>query len=167
MRKIIYSFFLVGILFNTLSPHSAAAQEGRGTVAGTVRDSANAVLTGALVEIQPTGKRAASDDQGQFRFTDVAAGQYTLTVSYVGLSEFTNTVTVNAGQTASVDAVLKVAGVTDQVMVTAERLEGQAEAINIERTDDHIVQVLPLKEITSLPNTNIADAVGRAPERDP
>jgi|HubBroStandDraft_4_1064222.scaffolds.fasta_scaffold03752_5 TonB-dependent receptor len=170
MRKIIYSFFLVGILFNTLSPHSAAAQEGRGTVAGTVRDSANAVLTGALVEIQPTGKRAASDDQGQFRFTDVAAGQYTLTVSYVGLSEFTNTLTVNAGQTASVDAVLKVAGVTDQVMVTAERLEGQAEAINIERTDDHIVQVLPLKEITSLPNTNIADAVGRAPsvtlERD-
>ena len=81
-----------------------------------------------------------------------------------------NTVTVNAGETASVDAVLKVAGLTDQVMVTAERLEGQAEAINIERTDDQIVQVLPLKEITSLPNTNIADAVGRAPsvtlERD-
>ena len=170
MRKIIYSLLMAGILFNILSSHSAAAQEGRGTIAGTVRDSANAVLTGALVEIQPTAKRAVSDDQGQFRITDVAAGQYTLTVSYVGLSEFMNTVTVNAGETASVDAVLKVAGLTDQVMVTAERLEGQAEAINIERTDDQIVQVLPLKEITSLPNTNIADAVGRAPsvtlERD-
>src|SRR6202035_3253778 len=81
-----------------------------------------------------------------------------------------NTVTVSAGQTASVDAILNVAGVTDQVMVTAERLEGQAEAINIERTNDNIVQVLPLKEITSLPNTNVADAVGRLPsvslERD-
>jgi len=41
---------------------------------------------------------------------------------------------------------------------------------NIERTADDIVQVLPLKVITSLPNTNIADAVGRLPsvtlERD-
>jgi len=46
----------------------------------------------------------------------------------------------------------------------------ETEAINIERTADDIVQVLPLKVITSLPNTNIADAVGRLPsvtlERD-
>jgi TonB-dependent receptor len=170
MRKIIYSFFLVGILFNTLSPHSAAAQGGRGTVAGTVRDSANAVLTGALAEIQPTGMRAVSGDQGQFKITDVPAGDYTLTVSYVGLANFTKTVTVAAGQAASVDAVLSVASVTEQVVVTAERLQGETEAINIERTADDLVQILPLKVITSLPNTNVADAVGRLPsvtlERD-
>src|ERR1700724_4076543 len=44
------------------------------------------------------------------------------------------------------------------------------EAINIERTADNIVQVLPSRVITSLPNTNVADAVGRLPsvslERD-
>src|SRR5258708_38140584 len=55
-------------------------------------------------------------------------------------------------------------------MVTAERLQGEAEAINIERMSDEIVQVLPERVITSLPNTNIADAVGRLPsvslERD-
>jgi TonB-dependent receptor len=49
-------------------------------------------------------------------------------------------------------------------------LQGEAEAINIERTADNIVQVLSAKVITSLPNTNIADAVGRLPsvtlERD-
>ena len=170
MRKRIYSFFLLAILFNLLGMYSAAAQEGRGTIAGTVRDSSNGVLKGALVEIQPTGKRAVSDDQGQFKISDIPAGQYTLTVSYVGLSNFTNTVTVNAGQTGTVDAVLNVAGVTDQVVVSAERVQGEAEAINIERTNDNIVQVLPLKVITSLPNTNIADAVGRVPsvslERD-
>jgi TonB-dependent receptor len=170
MRKSIYSLFLMGILFNTLSPHSAAAQEGRGTVAGTVKDSANAVLTGALVELQPVGKRAVSDDQGQFRITDVGAGEYTVLVSYVGLSPFTSTVKVAAGQVATLEAVLNVAGVTEQVVVSAERVQGEAEAINIERTNDNIVQVLPLKIITSLPNTNIADAVGRVPsvslERD-
>src|ERR1700724_2279460 len=44
------------------------------------------------------------------------------------------------------------------------------EAINIERTADNIVQVLPSRVITSLPNTNVADAIGRLPsvslERD-
>src|SRR5258708_17503565 len=65
---------------------------------------------------------------------------------------------------------MKVASQNDQLIVSAERLQGETEAINIERTNDDIVQVLPLKVITSLPNTNIADAVGRLPsvtlERD-
>ena len=70
----------------------------------------------------------------------------------------------------NVDAVLQVASQADQVVVTAERLQGEAEAINIERTSDEIVQVLPARVINSLPNTNVADAVGRLPsvslERD-
>ena len=54
--------------------------------------------------------------------------------------------------------------------VRGERERGEVEAINIERTADTIIQVLPNEVITSLPNTNIADAVGRLPsvslERD-
>jgi TonB-dependent receptor len=146
------------------------AQERKSTVAGTVRDEAHGSLPSALVEIQPLGRKVASDDQGQFRITDVPAGEYTLTVSYVGFASFTSTVKVDAGQTVNVDAVLKVASVSDQVMVTAERLVGEAEAINIERMADDIVQVLPSRVILSLPNTNVADAVGRLPsvtlERD-
>ncbi len=55
-------------------------------------------------------------------------------------------------------------------MVTAGRLQGEAEAVNVERMSAEIVQVEPAGVITSLPNTNIADAVGRLPsvslERD-
>ena len=98
------------------------------------------------------------------------AGEYTLTASYVGLNPFSTTVKVEAGQTVNVDPVLQVASQADQVVVTGERLQGEAEAINIERTSDEIVQVLPARVINSLPNTNIADAVGRLPsvslERD-
>src|SRR6266851_2281560 len=146
------------------------AQERKGTVAGTVKDEAKGALPSALVELQPPGRKVASDDQGQFRMSDVPAGEYTLTVSYVGFTSFTTTVKVDAGQTVNVDAVLKVASVNDQVMVTAERVVGEAEAINIERMAENIVQVLPMTVITSLPNTNVADAVGRLPsvtlERD-
>jgi len=158
------------MLLNVLCLIPANAQEGKGSIAGSVKDSAGGVLVGALVELQPTGKRAVSDDQGQFRILDVAPGEYTLTASYVGFGAFSTSVKVEAGQVATADVSMKVASETDQVIVTAERLQGETEAINIERTADDIVQVLPLKVITSLPNTNIADAVGRLPsvtlERD-
>ncbi|MBZ5660057.1 MAG: TonB-dependent receptor [Acidobacteriia bacterium] len=168
--KYLRSLLLAAMFGACLAALPAAAQEGNGTISGTVKDSSGAALKGALVQLEPSDKRAASDDQGQFKITDVAAGQYTLTASYVGLANFTETLTVGAGRSSSVDAVLNVAGVTDQVVVTADRIQGEAEAINIERTADDIVQVLPLKVIQSLPNTNIADAVGRLPsvtlERD-
>jgi TonB-dependent receptor len=79
-------------------------------------------------------------------------------------------VKLDSGQIANADGVLQVASQTDAVLVTAERLHGEAEAINIQRTAENIVQVLPSTVIQSLPNTNIADAVGRLPsvslERD-
>src|SRR5467141_3828883 len=146
------------------------AQSGKGAVAGTVKDSGNSALQGALVELLPLSRKVVSDDHGQFRITDVPAGEYTLSVSYVGLAVANVPVTVQAGQEAAANTVLQVASQADQVVVTAERLQGEAEAINIERTSDNIVQVLPERVITSLPNTNIADAVGRVPsvslERD-
>jgi TonB-dependent receptor len=170
MRRCFNSLFLAAILFNALWLLPAAAQTGKGIINGTVKDSATNVLIGAVIGVAPSGQRAVSDDQGNFRISDVSVGEYTLTISYVGFANFTGTAKVDSGQTATVNAVLQVASRNDQMLVVAERLEGETEAINIERTDDHIVQVLPLKEITSLPNTNIADAVGRAPsvslERD-
>jgi TonB-dependent receptor len=148
----------------------AMAQVGKGVISGTTKDEAKAALPSALVEVQPLGRKAVSDDQGQFRISDVPPGEYTLTASYVGFALFSTTVKVEAGQTVNVDAVLKVASQSDQVIVTGERLLGEAEAINIERMADDIVQVLPSKVILSLPNTNVADAVGRLPsvtlERD-
>src|SRR6266852_6065011 len=148
----------------------ARAQERKGAVAGTVKDSGNSALQGALVELLPLGRKVVTDDHGQFRITDVPAGEYTLSVSYVGLAVANVPVTVQAGQEATTNPVLQVASQSDQVVVSAERLQSEAEAINIERTAENIVQVLPERVITSLPNTNIADAVGRVPsvslERD-
>lgn len=148
----------------------AQAQTAKGIVAGTVKDPANSALTGARVELLPIGVKVVTDDQGKFRIPEVAAGEYTLSTSYVGFAVSNKPVSLEAGKTVNVNVVLEVASVSDQIMVTAERLQGEAEAINIERTSDNIVQVLPERVITSLPNTNIADAVGRVPsvslERD-
>ncbi len=56
------------------------------------------------------------------------------------------------------------------MLVIASQAHGDAEAINQELSTTNIVDILPAKLITSLPNANIADAVGRLPsvtlERD-
>jgi TonB-dependent receptor len=162
--------FLLVLVFSLWLGLPVHAQSGKGAVTGTVTDSGGSVLSGALVELLPPGIKAVSDDQGKFRIADVPAGEYTLSVSYVGLAVSNLPVVVSAGQEVPANAVLQVASQNDQVIVTAERMQGEAEAINIERTNDNIVQVLPERVINSLPNTNIADAVGRLPsvslERD-
>ncbi len=169
MRTALRSVLLV-LTITLLGLGLATAQADKGTIVGTVKDSTGAVLPGARVELQQKGPSAVSDAQGQFLISNLAPGSYTLVVTYVGFSPFSTSATVVAGQVVQVDAALTVETASQVVTVSGDRQLGEVEAINIESTADNIVQVLPSKVITSLPNTNIADAVGRLPsvslERD-
>ena len=151
-------------------PGKTQTQQGTGTVSGRAMDPSHTALQGARVELQPLGLTAVSDDQGNFSIPGVPPGNYTLTVSYIGFSPFSAPVTVTPGRVAQVDALLAIGSVNEEVIVRGEREHGELEALNRERTADTIVEVLPAEVITSLPNTNVADALGRLPgvslERD-
>ena len=158
--------FVTALLFSAVG----SLAQSKGTVTGRVLDSGAGVLPGAQIQLEPGAILAASDAQGEFTINGVAAGSYTVTVSYVGLETYTGTLEVKGGTVARVDAVLKVGARAEQVIVTAERAAGEAEAVNRERSADNVVQVLPADVIRSLPNANLADALGRLPsvtlERD-
>jgi TonB-dependent receptor len=170
MPKSLYVLSLITLMCSTLWVMPLDAQERSGWITGSVADAAGGILPGARVELQPQGSSAVTNGQGQFTISGVAPGQYKLSVNYVGFAPFSTDVTVAAGQTARVDAVLQIGLQSEVVTVRGDRQHGEVEAINIERTADNIIQVLPNEVITSLPNTNIADAVGRLPsvslERD-
>jgi hypothetical protein len=74
--------------YSWLSFAVATDGAGRGTIAGTVKDSSNPVLPGALIEIRGTDVGIASDGHGQFRIRDLAPGEYKLTISYLGFAPF-------------------------------------------------------------------------------
>jgi len=152
----------LSLLFSLLILSATAiAQTSKGTISGVVKDGQGAVLPGARIELQPAVHPLVSDGQGAFTLTDVPAGAYTVTISYVGFAPYSGTLTVVAGQAARIDATLKVATKNEEVLVTAERPRGEAEAINRTRAAENILQVLPAEVIVSLPNANIADALGR------
>jgi TonB-dependent receptor len=151
-------------------PTQAFAQTKTGAIAGSVKDATGAVLKGAQISLEPQAVNIVSDEQGLFLINGLVPGQYTLTIAYVGFMTFTKTLDVAAGRAIDVDATLQVQSGSETVLVTASRATGEAEALNIERTADNIVQVLPAEVIRSLPNANMADALGRLPsitlERD-
>ena len=146
------------------------AQTGKGSITGRVVDTRGGILQGARLRIEPLGVSAVTDRTGEYRIPDLAPGAYKITVSFVGFASSTLDVTVSAGQTVRLDATLSVASTADSVLVTAERPHSEADAINRTRSAENILQVLPHDVITSLPNANVADAIGRLPsvtlERD-
>src|SRR5262249_25484384 len=170
MRSNLCTWIMIVMIVCLACVGPAAAQERKGTIVGHVTDVNHDVLQGAQVKVQPTAQIAATDSQGQFTISGLLPGKYTVTVSYVGFETYSGEITVNAGEVAKLDPVLRVGKVSEEVVVRADRQRGEEEALNRERTADNILQVLPYDVITSLPNTNIADAVGRLPsvslERD-
>src|ERR1700676_292342 len=162
-----YIFGFLGIFL--LLGFSLLGQERKGTISGHVTDVNHNALAGARVELQPNGYVVVSDAEGAFSIANITPGKYTLAVSYVGFKPFSKEITVDSGLT-NIDASLDIEAVNEQVIVRGERERGEVEALNREMNADNIVQVLPAEVIVSLPNTNIADAVGRLPsvslERD-
>ena len=142
---------------------AAYGQAGKGEIDGRVTDSSGAVLPGAIVIITPGGVRAVTDTNGGYALPGMTPGDYTETVAFLGFKSYTTAVHVQAGAPTRVDPKLEVAGPSEAILVTAGRARGEAGEINRQRTADNIVQVLSSEVITSLPNANIADAVGRLP----
>jgi TonB-dependent receptor len=170
MPKLSFTIRHIALVLSVFCLLPLQAQERKGAITGQVTDASHGVLRGARVELEPKAQPAATDDSGNFTISNLDPGTYTVTISFVGMATYTSQAKVTAGSSTQLNAELKLASATDSVIVTAERVFGEADAINVERSADNIVQVLPAEIITSLPNANVADAVGRLPsvtlERD-
>jgi TonB-dependent receptor len=149
---------------------SAFCQTVRVTLTGTVTDEQGRTLQGARITVDPGDVSAVSDAQGLFTLAALPNGEYTVTIKYEGFTAWTQKVTLSTGQSSHVVAALKVATNKEDVQVYAGRQGGEIEAMNRTFNADNIINVLPADVIRSLPNANMADAIGRLPnvslERD-
>ena len=164
-KVLLLTLFLAFSCFPSIASESTAdkgVSGADGSVAGTVKDTAGAVLQGAQIVLQPTSVTVTSDTRGAYLIPNLKPGSYTVTISYIGFTAQTSPVTVIAGQATLLDATLTVSSTSQQVEVTAD-LEGDAAAINEQRVSDNILDVQTDTQIQSLPNANIADALGRMP----
>lgn len=154
------SWLLVSLLLLSLS---AFAQSGKGVITGSVKDNSGAALKGARVELLPSGIAASTNSQGIFVLRDIVPGHYAVATTYIGFKIDNQEIDVDAGKTLNLNLKLEVASNSEEILVTGDRAHGEADAINQTRTADNLLDVLPAEVITSLPNANVADALGRMP----
>ncbi len=66
---------------------AASAQNQAGSISGTLMDPAGSVLRGAQISIPAKGVIVSTDEQGRFFFSGLQAGDYTISVSYIGFQK--------------------------------------------------------------------------------
>ena len=103
---------------------SGAAAQEQGVVGGLVVDALGARVAGASVTLTRDGSQAGetkSDNEGTFTFSNLAAGRYQVTATAPGFQPRTSEpVYAGPGARASVNVVLEVGPLQQDVVVTAE-----------------------------------------------
>jgi TonB-linked SusC/RagA family outer membrane protein len=117
-RYALLSFTLLWALCLVLP--ASAQEQGAATIQGIVTDSSGAPLPGANVRVQGTQKGVSTDAEGTYELSAVSPGQRTLVASFVGYERRSQTITVEAGETRTLDFTLASSAVgAGEVVVTA------------------------------------------------
>ena len=101
-----------------------------------------------------------SDVNGFYTFSNLAPGTYTVKVSYVGYSPVELKITIPAGRTLEKDVVLN-EGVELQEVVVGGAFQGQRRAINSQKNNMGITNVVSADQVGKFPDSNIGDALKR------
>ena len=158
------SLLSIVMLSGTTSAQPAPVVTGtlRGAVATVAPDGQSYSVPGASLKLKaPTQTLdAVSDDEGNYQFTNLSPGDYTLEATVQGFKTASKAITIRAGETSVENIKLEVADVTATVTVTSST-SGQgvqtsetAPAATIKQTD---LQTLPL------PNEQLLDALPLVP----
>ena len=124
--------FILTLLVLGFYPQYSIAQQ-TATISGVVTDAADGEpLAGATVILSIAGETGivggdAADIDGSYSIQGLSPGVYTLVVRYVGYSESSNSVTVTAGETTTLNVQLSQGGLDlNTIVISASR---QAEKV--------------------------------------
>jgi outer membrane receptor protein involved in Fe transport len=172
LRKYSFIYLLLVMSFGT---HLAMAQNANtGEIKGTVTDSSGAVVSGvsvAILNVQTgVSTSATTNSDGIYDVPAVPIGQYKITFSKNGFSNFVRDGITLQLQTISVDGSMKVGSISEQVVVT-----GEAPLVETETSDQHVnisadaIRTAPIvgndwrAEMTQLiPGVNAGGGTGQA-----
>ncbi|HEY1336508.1 MAG TPA: carboxypeptidase regulatory-like domain-containing protein [Bryobacteraceae bacterium] len=119
-------------------------------IKGTIQDTTGAAIPGAQVKLIQTETGAmratVSGPDGAYLFPNLVIGQYRLEVSKDGFATFVEKgIELNVNTNPTINAVLKVGAVSEQVMVQAEALAVETHSTGVGQIIDHSAVVeLPL-----------------------
>lgn len=152
-RKTLGSILFVMAMFMCLAG-SAIGQEITGSIVGSVRDSADAVVPGATVTVSVPARNnevirtVTTNSNGDFSVPNVPVGTYDISVEAPNFKRAVTTgVKVDLGQRRSADIVLETGGVDETVTV-------EANAVAVELSTPTVGTTITGEQARELPINN-------------
>jgi hypothetical protein len=144
--------FVLALILSSLvgATHTGHAQsQTDGEIIGQILDQSKAAISDAAVAATNTAtgtvRKAQTDSQGHYALTDLPVGMYTLTVEHKGFQRLKQTgVVLNVATTVTLNLMLKVGSVKQEVVVTSE-------APIIDKADASTGTVFDGQEVGELP----------------
>lgn len=173
-RRIAYIAFTC--LFLLAQPQHLFGQVDQGAIDGVVQDSSGAAVPNAHVTLLNTDQgltlESTTGGNGEYIFSPVRIGHYTLTVTAPGFSTTTQeNLTVTVGQHLNVNVKLSLGAASQTVQVTAAPPQLQTDEASVGQViNQHAVNSLPLNgrnftflaQLSAGVNTPQADTRGNA-----
>ncbi len=143
----LFGAFVLGVLF--CLNQTVSAQQTLGGIIGTITDSSGAVVSGAkaLLVSSSTGlsRSVVAKANGEFAFSDLPAGSYTLTFTHEGFdtSKYDGVV-VQADRKSTLNVEMKVGSVSTAIEVTANASLNTVDTTNGNVMDSAQIESTPL-----------------------
>src|SRR5579859_4580159 len=126
---------ILAVLF-LLVPLAFSQTQTTGDIVGVITDTSGAVVPGATVTLKSTEsgetRTATTNDQGQYRFSLLKPGEFTLAATNSGLKSNISKVSLLVGEEQAVNITMNPQGTQTIVEVTAEAPTLQTENANIQ-----------------------------------
>ncbi len=129
---------------------NTAGAQATGGIAGTARDTTGAMLPGVTVEVTSPAliekvRSAVTDDQGNYKITDLRPGTYAVTFTLPGFATYRREgIELTTGFTANASAEMKIGSLEETVTVT-----GATPIVDIQNT--RFQNVISAKVLDALP----------------
>ncbi len=156
MKKI----YLVTVLFLL----TVAGYSQKGIVSGKILDGEDHLpLPGAMVQISGQNKYTISDYNGSFEFLNAQEGSFEIQVKYMGYTSVSQNILIIKGTNTVVNFNLKASGTELNEVVIGDALKGQAKALNQQKNNNNISNVISSDQVGRFPDANVGDALKRVP----
>jgi vitamin B12 transporter len=130
--------------------------QNAGSIQGRIADEKGGVINGAEVRLNSRlGQQfsTTTDNEGKFIFESLPAGEYLIEVSANGFSTLVSSRNIERGKVTKLDFALTVAGVSENVVITASGTTQRADETS------KVVSILEAAQIEQKHETNLPEAL--------
>ncbi len=132
-----------------------------GNLTGVLTDKQGLYVPGANILVIDLQKGTTSDFDGKFTIIGIPTGKHQLKISYLGYKDVVKEIEITANKTLKVNYTLSDASFELEEIQITTGLSGQTKALNTQKNNINITNVVATDQIGKFPDVNVGDAMKR------